>query len=164
MDDTVLAALNNLFEVFARQERRRKDRASESAASMRLMREFQALQRRINGIGNEKLEFYKRYGDGEISKEEYFNLRDAADTRLQSLTEQTDALEQRSHNNAVVPDADPLRDKMSVLRFDGLLTREIADALIDRVLVYGKDRIEIKWKFTDAALAAMKGMGGNING
>ena len=142
---TVLAALNNLFEVFARQERKRKDRASEStAASMGLMRELQALQRRMDGIGNEKLELYQRYGDGEISKEEYFDLRDVADTRLRNLTEQVAALERRIRNNVVVPDTDPLRDKMSILRFDGLLTREIADALIDRVLVYGTDRIEIK--------------------
>jgi len=83
---------------------------------------------------------------------------------LRNLTEQTGAVERRIRNNAVVPDAVPLQDKMSVLRFDGLLTREIADALIDRVLVYGKDRIEIKWKFTDAALAAMMGKRESVNG
>lgn len=155
VDDTVLAALKNLFDVFAAEERKRIDRASErTAASMGLMRELQTLQRRIDGIGNEKLELYKRYGDGEIGKEEYFNLRAAADARLRKLTEQTAALEKRIRNNKAVPDAGPFVDKMRTLRFDGILTREVVDALIDRVLVYGKDRIEIIWKFSDAALAA----------
>lgn len=48
--------------------------------------------------------------------------------------------------------SDPLYDTLCDLPFDGGLTREIVVALIDRIIIYGKDRIEIKWTFSDAAL------------
>ena len=38
------------------------------------------------------------------------------------------------------------------LLFNGQLTREIVDAMVKSVVVYNKDRIEIRWKFTDAVI------------
>ena len=48
------------------------------------------------------------------------------------------------------------------LIFDGRLTRELMDALVESVLVYDGGRIEIKWKFLDEAGAMMSGESGGI--
>ncbi len=56
-------------------------------------------------------------------------------------------LEQQMAETALVTEA--LEEKMgimAVLDAEGL-TKELVDELIERIEVYGKDRVEIKWKF-----------------
>lgn len=155
VENMVLAALKNLFEVFASERREQNRRADERmAASVGLVRELQVIQKRISVIDNEKLAIYSRYADGEIAKEEYSGLRDAADTRLHESSKQATTLEQQIKDRTAAPIDSPFQDKMKIMRFDGRLTREVADALIDRVFVYDIDHIEIKWKFTDADIMA----------
>jgi len=45
----------------------------------------------------------------------------------------------------------PPRWNAPLLR-SGLRPREIVDAMVKSVVVYNKDRIEIRWKFTDAVI------------
>ena len=42
------------------------------------------------------------------------------------------------------------------LRLTGL-NREIVDAFVEEIVVYAKDRVEIKWKFRDEFQTAEKG-------
>ncbi|MDR1538764.1 MAG: hypothetical protein LBU32_12365 [Clostridiales bacterium] len=91
---------------------------------------------------------YTRYGDGEISKSEYIDLRDKADCRLAALNAQLFGMESERPEKDAACD-NPFRGIMAKLRFEERLTREITIALIDKMLVYGSDKIEIKRKFTD---------------
>ncbi len=48
--------------------------------------------------------------------------------------------------NALVIEA--LEEKMGIVALDAEgLTKELVDELIERIEVYGEDRVEIKWKF-----------------
>ena len=71
------------------------------------------------------------------------------------MTAQVAALEMLAVKKREVDVADPFIDKLRDLRFEDSLTREIVASLIGRIVVYDKDRIEIKWKYSDATLAAV---------
>lgn len=149
IEDAVAEALRKLFDVFAAGQARRKEREGKrAAAAMSAMREKQALQKQIAAVQNNKLALYNRYSDGEIGKDGYFRLREESEARMRELSEQAAALEYANAAKDVPADA-PVMDTVKGLRFEGRLTHEIVDALIDSVTVHGADRIDIEWKFAD---------------
>lgn len=153
VEETVLAALRGLYTAFAATEKRLRSRdEKQTMAAMERMKDIQAIERQINAIENDKLAFYTRFCDGDMEKEGYLRLRDDADKKLQGLTEQLRAMELSMNKKPKATISDPLHDALCDLPLDDGLTREIVVALIDRVIIYGKDRIEIKWTFSDAAL------------
>lgn len=153
VEETVLAALHGLYTAFAAKEKKLRNRdEKQTAAAMERMRDIQTIERQIDTIENDKLSFYTCFCDGDMAKEEYLRLRDDADRRLQGLIEQVRTMELSICENPKATVSDPLYDTLCDLPFDGGLTREIVVALIDRIIIYDKDRIEIKWTFSDAAL------------
>jgi len=156
VEEVTLAVLKSLFSAFEVKEKSWREIENQRAvAGMERIKEIQSLQRQINGIRNEKLALYTQFSDGDIEKDDYVRLRDETETRLQELTAQVAALELLAVKKREVDVSDPFIDKLRDLRFEDSLTREIVAALIDRIVVYDKDRIEIKWKYSDAALAAV---------
>ncbi len=153
VEETVLAALRGLYSAFAAKEKKRRSRdEKQTAATMERMKGIQVIERQIDAIENDKLSFYTRFCDGDMKKEEYLRLREDADRKLQGFTEQVRAMELSIKENPKETISDPLYDVLFDLPFDGSLTREIVVALIDRVIIYDKDRIEIKCTFSDAPL------------
>lgn len=155
VEDVLLASLQNLFNTFnARKEARRLQAENRRSASVDLMRQVQAVQRQIASGKSDKLTLYNRYSEGEISKDEYFRKRESIEATQRDLSEQAAELERRRM------EASPFASELSEfdnLAFDGQLTRELMDALVESILVYDGGRIEIKWKFTDEAGAILSG-------
>ncbi|MDR0916422.1 MAG: recombinase family protein [Oscillospiraceae bacterium] len=90
------------------------------------------------GLRDEKSNLYERYITGEI---------DAA--RYRTECAKLDAAASRLNREADSRVADDVRGIAETAVNAGALTREVVDALIERVRVYPSDRVEIEWKFAD---------------
>jgi DNA invertase Pin-like site-specific DNA recombinase len=106
------------------------------------------ISKKIEAMQDEKLALYIRYADGETEKGEYISKRNAIDVCLSELQSRRDAAERRLSAESAKDRADSVRARADVLNAGGRLTREIADALIDRVTVYADGRTEVKLKST----------------
>ena len=93
---------------------------------------------------------YERLKDEQISRDEFLILRD-------SINEQIDRLNIKiEETNSLIADCDALTTDMahtvaewhkalSVER----LSKELVDALVDSIIVFDSEHIEIRWKFAD---------------
>jgi hypothetical protein len=147
--EAAMGAVQKLFEAFGAKEAKRKESNSRRAISLeKPLNGIEDLELQIAAAQNEKLELYIRYGDNEISKGEYMRLRDEADCGLAAMSARHEGMESdRRQDGAACGNS--FAEAIGTLRFDGQLTREIADALIDKVVVFGPGKIEIKWRFKD---------------
>jgi hypothetical protein len=101
---------------------------------------------KINTLQKNKLALYAEYADGKTEKRAYLSQRDAIDADISALQSEYDAI-----GNVFASErakgADAMLSALKELRDGGTLTREIADALIDRIIVNNRKELEIKWRF-----------------
>lgn len=98
----------------------------------------------------EKLQQYELYADGAITKEQYLQRREELTQQIESLQtriEQTDADYGDQQELSAI--AQKFSSLASQYRDEKLLTREVVEAFIKNVYIYGKKRIEIEFKNED---------------
>jgi len=120
------------------------------------MKQLQSLQKEIDGLTCHKLDLYNSYRDDELTRDEYFIQRKSADEQIQGLTSQVSLLEQenwQSKNETVANN--PVYETMKDMPYPVQFSNELITALVDYVIVYDESRIEIKWKFSDSAIAEL---------
>lgn len=95
-------------------------------------------------------EAYESYKLGMTDKETYLEQRKIYEQMLERLQENIE--KQRAAVTKMadvdVPEVAGLEMLEGQLRLTGL-NREIVDAFVEEIVVYAKDRVEIKWKFKD---------------
>ncbi len=94
-----------------------------------------------------RLDLYYQWKKGQLTKEGYAAKKEELTKKEAESKRELEILEQQMAVTAFVTEA--LEEKMgimAVLDAEGL-TKELVDELIERIEVYGEDRIEIKWKF-----------------
>ena len=114
-------------------------------------RKINMLQMEIEGLKSRKLESYEKYCEGNLSKGEYLELKKKIDMELAQKESELKEEEEKKE------DFSPRRewggsDLEMVCRSFGKmdkLTYESAHAFVEKVIVYAKDRVEIKMKFGD---------------
>ena len=122
-----------------------------------MLKQLHSLQKETELITNEKLAIYSRYKDSEISKDDYFARRESADELLRELTAQKVCLEQ----NITLPGnepvaANPVCEAMKDIPYPAQFSDEIIASLVDYVTIHDENRVEIKWKFSDCAIAELQ--------
>ena len=95
-------------------------------------------------------EAYESYKLGMTDKETYLEQRKTYEQMLASLQENIE--KQRTvvakMADVDVPEVEGLEMLEGQLKLTGL-NREMVDAFVEEIVVYAKDRVEIKWKFKD---------------
>lgn len=97
-----------------------------------------------------RLTFYNQYSDGEISKEEYLARRDDCDADISEINASLLELEQKRLEQPDIIVDDPVLDMLRDAPIITELTRELVDALVAQIIVYGSNNIEIVWKVKDS--------------
>ena len=134
----------NLSAVIEKRSKQQSDpRAALDSEIVRTSRELETINNRLAGL-------YEDYVDKLLTESEYTGIKSEYENRTESLRQRMDDLSRRA---AIVEDISASDNRWVKAAKDFQnpveLTREMVEAIIDRVEVSGPDRIEVFWKFGD---------------
>lgn len=99
-------------------------------------------------LRNEKQSLYERFVLGEISRDEYAAKKVSLDSELDRMCHVLAAILDHHEKNA--PDTTSIEAARAALK-SNILTRELVELLIDRILILPDNRIEIEWNVSGFA-------------
>ena len=139
-----LKSAANLGAIIAKRAKREiNPRAVLDAEITRVSRELETINRRLAGL-------YENYVDKLLTKMQYVDMRDIYEARAVALRKNIDDLSSRA---SVVEDVSVSNNRWLKAARDFQnpveLTREMLEAIVDRIEVFGSKGIEVKWKFSD---------------
>jgi DNA invertase Pin-like site-specific DNA recombinase len=120
-------------------EAARKDSGAASCGTRNIVGKINALQKK-------KILLYTEYADGSMEKDEYLFRRDAVDADIAALQTEYAKAGKISFPERT-SEGDSAQNALEKLRDGGRLTREIADALIARIVVDHEKNLKIEWRF-----------------
>ena len=147
LEDTVLEILEKLVPIQGEGELKREESRYRAISEiMKIKEEKRILEMKMEHCKTSRLNLYRQWKEQQITKDEYLRKRDeyteqeerhqAGMQKLDKRLEQsTSEQEERSVYN------------LQVYSGNKLLTKEMADELIEKIDVYDRDRIEVTWKF-----------------
>jgi len=116
-----------------------------------ILQDIRKAQQRSERLNVLNLEEYEKYLDGEIVKDEYLKQRASFNKEIEETKNKINKLEtdyelqslksKESENQFV----EHFKGKQEIKE----LSRELVDELVDSIYVFGENRIEIVWKFSD---------------
>ena len=102
----------------------------------------------MDGLRNEKRQLYERFVIGDTSREEYEARKSTLDAELERLGHIYTAIS--DYNEKTAPDKTSIEAAKAALRTN-MLAQELVELLIDRILIFPYNRIEIVWKISGFA-------------
>jgi pyruvate formate-lyase activating enzyme-like uncharacterized protein len=141
IESALAAAIRKLFDLC---DAHSSDKSGKSNGLSDVVKSVREVQRQIKAANDKKSSLYDQYCDGGLARNDYIRLRDAEDETIAALNVEMLELESRQ--------AEPMseiKERVGSLGWNGILDREIVNALITRVLVYDGGRVEIEWAFSD---------------
>lgn len=106
-----------------------------------------SLEMQADYCKSNRLDLYRQWKEGRLTKEEYAVKKDELTKREAESRRELELLNQQLSETAIARNL--LEDKMGVaamIEAEGL-TKGLVDKLIERIDVYGDNRVEIRWKF-----------------
>lgn len=146
--ELVLAAINQQIMVMADLHKfydREKQKCEENKKAVQ--NERKRLENRRLSLKREKLELFERYQNGTIGKEKYLALKRENSDGFEKLELEYTKLE-HEYQEAEVEDYKCLalyEDKKGIQQ----LTKELVEELIDRIILYDKEHVEIRFRYAD---------------
>ncbi|MCL2053991.1 MAG: recombinase family protein [Oscillospiraceae bacterium] len=139
-----LKSAANLGEIIAKRMKRQSNPKDVLNAEItRISCELEVINQRIAGL-------YENYVDKLLTEQEYVGFKAEYSNRAETLKQRIDELSQRA---AVISDISESDNKWLKAARDfqnpKKLTREMLEAIVERIEVFGNDRIEVIWKFKD---------------
>jgi predicted nucleic acid-binding Zn-ribbon protein len=128
-------------------EKRMKQQANPRAALdseiARASRELETINMRLAGL-------YESYVDKLLTESEYVGMKSEYESRIESLRDRMDELSRRASVMSDVSASDN-RWLKAARDFQNptVLTREMVEALIERIEVNASDRVDVVWRFAD---------------
>ena len=113
------------------------------------------LETRISQLTATKQEHYERYKDSEITKGEYFALRDNCNRQIANYTEEMDLLKMQDQPletmpvSSIVEDDDDIVSLLDEAINSQSLNQCIVDTFIESVIAHGDAQFEVKLKCID---------------
>lgn len=146
-DMAVLASVKKEAEIFldrdklSRQVTKRNSPLSVSDRINSTMRSIEAAQKSWIAL-------YDKYADGKLEREFFLNEKKQYDADMEKLEEELAALRQAQEEEESEQDGSQRKaDQVMAFLEEEELTEDIKDKLIEKVVVYPDNRIEIVWKF-----------------
>lgn len=152
LEASVLTAWRKLAETQQPRERSKKEQTAFGFSRYR--EEKRLLEMKADYCKTSRLNLYARWKQGQITKEEYLARRDELSKQEAVFRKELDALQAYRTDNTFGQFRGPAKMEAGTAYDIQALTKALADDFIERVEVYGEDRIEIIWKFQDITKAA----------
>lgn len=122
--------------------------------------DIEKLKREIEILEAERIRQYEAYADGVITKETFQKKKEQIGAEISIKQEKINEV------NAILEEAEEIRAGIEDITKEGErivpergLTREMAEAFIDRIYVYDKERIEVVFKSEDILTKAIEKCG-----
>jgi hypothetical protein len=146
LKETLLCLLKKQAEVFAGQQ------AEMDKETLSVTKELRDTQSEIGRSQGFFKGLYESLVSGDITDSEYKDLKSSYEAKLESLTKRESELREISLKQTVIA----IKGKKSMERIAALqgvddLTREMLDALVEKIFVFGGKRIKIQFRFADEA-------------
>lgn len=109
------------------------------------------LSARVDALKKEKLKTYEKYCTGKLDKDDYICEKRKFDEQIAEYekTIQKNEEDARELERLLSESGSGLEAAVSTYRGEGHLTSDMAQAFIEKIVIYQEERIEIKWRFQD---------------
>ncbi|MCL2053346.1 MAG: recombinase family protein [Oscillospiraceae bacterium] len=142
--DEKLRYAANLGDIIAKRMKRQSNpRAVLDAEISRVSRELETINSRIAGL-------YENYVDKLLTEQEYIGLKAEYSNRADMLKQRIGELSKRAAVMSNISESDNKWLKAAKdFQNPKELTREMLEAIVERIIVFDAERIEVVWKFKD---------------
>lgn len=148
LEASVLAAWRKLAET--QRQKEREDKKNQAAFGFSKYREEKRLlEMKADYCKTGRLNLYAQWKQDQIAKEKYLIRRDELSKQEAVFRKELDALESYRTDHTFRQSEDSVEMGPGTVFEVQTLTKKFADDFIERVEVYGEDRIEITWRFQD---------------
>lgn len=146
--EVVLAAIRKQAQLFRRTEAEMQKKQGKAAKRRHTLQEKISDLRSVIGMkSQEKMQAFEDMVSDLITQGAYRAKCERCDAYIRNTEAKISALEEQQKKEEIV--RSPAADTFLTYTNLRTLTREIADALIDKIYVYSNQAIEIVWKFKD---------------
>ena len=143
----IRAQASSVFDMDKARIKKNKQIADKKQEHQKAIRRYEGM---VSSLIATRQEHYERLKDEQISRDEFSTLRD-------SINEQIDRLNIKiEETKTLIADCDALTSDMAqtVVEWHNALcieslSKELVDALVDSIIVFDSEHIEIRWKFAD---------------
>ena len=148
LEKTVWNVLQKLAETYyeeGKTNQGREVRILEAVSQMKEKKKF--LEMQADYCKSNRLDLYRQWKEGRLTKEEYAAKKEELTKREAESKRELELLNQQLSETAIARNL--LEDRMgraAMIEAEGL-TKRLVDELIERIDVYGDNRVEIRWKF-----------------
>ncbi len=146
-NETIMSVLRQQLQIFIKEAELSKSIVNQMKPCD-VNAEISALTNAIATMRKTWMPLYEKYSDGILSREAFLIEKQKYDEDVKKLeTQLSELMHTQSEQNAKI---DTIRDDISQLEQyvnQMELTEEIKEKFIDKVMVYGNNRIEIYWKY-----------------
>ncbi len=103
--------------------------------------------RSIEAAQKSWIALYDKYADGKLEREFFLNEKKQYDADMEKMEEELAALRQTQEEEREQEGSQRKADQAMAFLEEEELTEDMKEKLIEKVIVYPGDRIEIVWKF-----------------
>ena len=153
LENAVWSVLQKLAETYREESEAHQSKKMQILSAVSKMKERKrVLEMQAEHCKASRLELYYQWKNGKLTQEGYVAGKEELTKKEADSKRELDELERQIQKTATMQEALEEKAEMAaILAADGL-TKDLVDELIERVEVYGEDRIEIRWKFCENAL------------
>jgi chromosome segregation ATPase len=133
----------------AEKSRQRKQKAFETKLNG-IRQSIKQFENTIQKLIVAKQDYYDSYKDEKITKDEFLFKRESCNKQIEEMTANIVELTEKLNNaSSAAEQTTAVNSELQNCIGITELNREIVDALVDSIIVYDSENIEIKWKFAD---------------
>jgi len=151
IENALLSAIQNQALLFAKTEKsRQKQHKALHNKLSDIQKSIRQFENTIQSLEAARQEHYEDYKDERITKDEFLFHREACNNQIEGLTANIAVLTEKLTNASSVAEQTTAinsewQNSIGITELD----RAIVDALVDSIIVYDSEHIEIRFKFAD---------------
>ncbi len=156
-DMAVLAAVKKEAELYLDRDKLSKQ-AVKRNSSLSVSDRIGAIVKSMEAAQKGWFALYDKYADGKLEREVFINEKKKYDADMERMEAELEALKQTQEAEKSIQNGAERKAEQAVLFLEEKeLTEDMKEKLIEKVLVYPGNRIEIVWRFKEHPLEGMAG-------
>lgn len=151
IEQVLLSAIQTQAKLFNKSEQsREKQRRVREVKLENIQKTIKQLEETIQKLNVAKHDYYESYKDDKISKDEFLSNRESCNQQIEMLNANIAELAEKLNNGTHAANQSSTMDNEWKNSNDVTkLNKEIVDTLVDSIIVYDSECIEILWKHAD---------------